>query len=85
MITVLVIVAYLTNGTPLPNFFVIPADHPCNNEVALDYTQRFIVPSLGNGAAIQTPEEAMVFVCLPVPAGPGPGPAMRHIPTEDEA
>lgn len=84
MITVLLIVAWLTDGTPLPNFFIIGPGHPCNEEVAIEYTKRFVVPSLTD-AQIQSPEETLLWRCLAVPEGPGPGPAMRHIPTEDEA
>jgi hypothetical protein len=74
-IAVLVIVAYLTNGTPLPNFFIVPLEQ-CSNTLALRYTRDFIVPTVPEGYSIQTPEETMVYACLPVPQGT-PGPAMR--------
>jgi len=84
MITVLLIVAYLTNGTPLPTFFIVDnSKETCGAALALEYTRRFIVPSLTD-AQIQTPEDTMRWQCLPVPEGT-PGPAMRHIPQDDEA
>ena len=74
-ITVLLVVAYLTNGTPLPNFFVLPEGHSCDASVAADYARRFIVPSLPEGYAIQG-TDTLLHICAPVPPGT-PGPAMR--------
>jgi hypothetical protein len=37
MITILVLVAWLTNGTPLPNTFILPPGHPCDQKVAVEY------------------------------------------------
>jgi hypothetical protein len=77
MITILVLVAWLTNGTPLPNTFILPPGHPCDQKVAVEYTRKFVAPSLGELAKIQQPEDTMIYVCLPVPPGPGPGPAIK--------
>jgi hypothetical protein len=79
MITILVLIAWLTDGAPLPNFFILPPGHPCNNEVAIEYTRRFVAPNLSEGARIQSPEATMIYACLPVPPGPGPGPAMKRV------
>ena len=75
MITVLLIIAWLTDGTPLPNFFVLPEGHPCGPEVAADYARRFIVPSLPEGQQIQG-TDTLLHLCAPVPPG-SPGPAMK--------
>lgn len=80
-LTIMVVVAFLTNGTPLPNFFILDGV-ACNREAAIDYTKRLIVPSLAEGFQIQDPtrEENLFVECVPVPGGPGPGPAMYQKP-----
>jgi len=84
-LTILVIVAYFTNGTPLATtFYIDPARVECSAATALRYTREHIVPMLPEGHAIQSPEETMLWTCLPVPPGT-PGPAARHIPTDNEA
>ena len=77
MITVLLVIAWLTDGTPLPNFFVLPDGHPCSAEVAADYARRFIVPSLPEGYHIQG-TETLLHICAPVPVGT-PGPAIKPV------
>lgn len=72
---VLVLLLFLTNGTPLPNFFVIPPGHPCNATVASTYARDFVAPSLGEGFSIQDPDKTGLHLCLPIIDGPGPGPA----------
>jgi hypothetical protein len=74
-ITVLLIVAYLTTGAPVPYMFVLPEGHPCGPEVAADYARRFIVPVVPEGSAIQG-LDTLLHLCAPVPHGT-PGPAMR--------
>lgn len=76
-ITVLFVLVYLTNGAPLPNMFVLPPGHPCDGTVASDYARRFVAPTLPDGSAMQDPDTTGLHICLPVPAGPGPGPAMH--------
>lgn len=77
MITILVIIVYLTNGNPAPNWFVIDnAKEVCDNETALRYTRNQIAAALPEDVQMQS-LETMLWACLPVPAGPGPGPAMR--------
>ena len=85
MVTIMVVVAYLTNGTPLPNFFIIREDEVCNNELAMSYARRFIVPSLPEGYSIQG-DDKTIFLCADVPPGT-PGPAMKPVlfPGQTEA
>lgn len=75
MITVLLVVAWLTNGTPLPNMFILPEGHPCGPEVAADYARRFIAPTVPPGFAMQG-TDTLLHLCAPVPIGT-PGPAMK--------
>lgn len=77
MITILVIVVYLTSGYAAPTMFVLDnAKETCDNETALRYTRNQVAASMPEGVRMQS-LETMLWVCLPVPAGPGPGPAMR--------
>jgi hypothetical protein len=82
----LLVKAFLTDGTPLPNMFILPPQHPCNQEVAADYARKYIQASLGNEFHIQDPTN-VPFICIAVTQG-APGPAMAeppHVPTDDEA
>ena len=85
--TVMLVLVYLTNGIPLPNFFVVPEGVECNGALAIDYSRRFIQPSLGEGFQIQDPSVHGNYICLPVPAPIAPGPAdpgARPVPVEPE-
>jgi hypothetical protein len=70
---ILLIVVFLTNGVPLPNFFILPPGQACDSAVAVDYARRFIATSLAD-FAIQNPEEHGLFLCLDIPAPIEPGP-----------
>lgn len=82
-ITVLLVVAYLTNGAPITAYFVLPGDHPCDAQVASDYVRRFVIPGLPEGASIQDPDATGLHICAPVPPGT-PGPAMKLEPLADK-
>jgi hypothetical protein len=84
MITILVLIAWLTDGTPLPNHFILPPGHPCDQKVAIEYTRKFVARSLAEGSHIQQPEDTIIYVCLPVPPGPGPGAAMKPVLLEGQ-
>lgn len=76
----------MTNGTPLPHMFILPANHVCDEVVAAQYTRQLIVPSLPEGITIQTPEDTILWLCLPVPQGtPGPGIKPVLLPGQEEA
>jgi hypothetical protein len=80
-VLVMVLVAYLTNGTPLPNTFYMPIDHACDDATALEYL-KVIEQSLPAGHSIQA---EFHYHCAPEDAiAPGPSRA-AHIPQDDEA
>lgn len=73
--TALLITVFLTNGTPLPNFFIVPPGVTCDGSLAVEYARKFIAPSLGGLAQIQDPTEHGFYNCFPVPEPIAPGPA----------
>jgi hypothetical protein len=76
---ILVLLAYLTDGTPVHSSFTLPAEHACNEEVALDYMRKFVAP---NGSF----QDTVSYVCLPAyTEAPGPAYVPMHIPQDDEA
>jgi hypothetical protein len=87
--TIMLVVAFLTNGTPIYSDFILPEGHPCNFDVAVDYTKRFTAASLGSDYSLQELEgEKLTYLCISMPAAIPPGPAMAppaHIPQDDEA
>lgn len=74
----LAMIVYLTDGTPLPQFFVIPVEQGCNAEVAAVYARQFVAPALPEGYQMQEPDtarETLKYACFPIEMGT-PGPAM---------
>ena len=77
-------VVYFTDGTPIPDKFIVPDAQHCTAATVVDYAKRFIAPTLPPGRALKDPsaEGGLLFLCLPIEQGT-PGPA--HFPQEDEA
>lgn len=82
----LAMIVYLTDGTPLPQMFILPPEAGCNHAVAVQYARTFVQPTVPPGYAMQDPEAKMRWMCLAVESEtPGPAMSVRHIPQEDEA
>jgi len=73
MFYVLIVVAFLLNGDPVPLIKVMPLDCGGDDAIALAHEN-----SVSTGNAIQ---DTVLWDCKPV-TGPGP---QRHIPGKDEA
>lgn len=73
----LAMIVYLTDGTPLPQMFVVPVEQGCDERVADRYARQHV--PLPEGAQLQdwaVDPNKLKWFCLPVTRAL-PGPALR--------
>ena len=72
----LAMLVYLTDGTPMPQMFILPVEVGCNYDVALHYARTHI--PIPEGYTMQAPEAKMKWYCFAIETE-APGPAMKPI------